>query len=332
MMANLLEDLLPDAPREAGILSAAARRDVAGMLREHAERGLDSETSVRLVAAALASSTAFGPEACRWAVREFAVAMGVLVVGTVPSAMPFPGADVDTSARTAAAETATAVPAATSPSPTDRLPGFRAAAGQGQVAAGPPGYLQAGAPGYVQPASPRRRRSLAAMLTAIGIVVAVAAAGAIGYRLAGSPHQSSGHHSLRSSLRDTPAASGSSSPAVTAPPTAAAGTGWIAQLASVEQSAGTAKLGQLLARIQVSVPQAMVLDSSDYASLRPGFWVVYYQANFANGVQALAFCAAHGLTTANQCLGRYLSHSAATFGYQCYPPAGSPSGNCYYRP
>lgn len=117
MMANLLEDLLPDAPREAGILSAAARRDVAGMLREHAERGLDSETSVRLVAAALASSTAFGLEACRWAVREFAVAMGVLVVGTVPSAMPFPGADVDTSARTAAAETATAVPAATSPSP-----------------------------------------------------------------------------------------------------------------------------------------------------------------------------------------------------------------------
>ena len=85
----------------------------------------------------------------------------------------------------------------------------------------------------------------------------------------------------------------------------------------------------MLARIQAHVPQALVLDSSQYASLRPGYWVIYYQGNFTNGVQALNFCAAHGLSTRNQCIGRYLSHDAAYIAYQCYPPAYNPSGNCY---
>jgi len=74
----------------------------------------------------------------------------------------------------------------------------------------------------------------------------------------------------------------------------------------------------------------MVLNSSDYASLVAGFWVIYYRANFTNGQEAVAFCAAHGFTTARECIGRYLSHSAADKGYQCRPPAASPSGSCYY--
>lgn len=74
-MGNLLQDLLPDAPREAGILTVAAQRNVAGMLRTHGEQGVDPEIAVRLAAAAFAGSTAFTMPACEWAARELAVAL-----------------------------------------------------------------------------------------------------------------------------------------------------------------------------------------------------------------------------------------------------------------
>jgi hypothetical protein len=356
LMANLLQDLLPGAPREAGILAAAAQKDVAGRLRDHVERGLDAATSVRLAAALLASSTAFTPEVCQWVALEFAVAMGVFPAGVAVSALPEAGANAAGSA-TAAARPETAGPAVTQPGTSDRASGGSIlaappdastvqptadgrATGLGtQSVAGPAvpasvaatgasGNVQAGMPGYGRAARPRRRRPLAALIVVICVVVVVAVAGVIGYRLAGSPHLGSADQPSSSSSPGTPAPSGSASPTASAPPAAPPGIGWIAQLASVNQSAGTAELGQLLARIRVSVPQATVLDSSGYASLRPGFWVIYYRGNFASGAQALTFCASHGFTTARQCIGRYLSHSPADFGYQCYPPAGSPSGNC----
>jgi hypothetical protein len=374
MMANLLQDLLPDAPREAGILSAAAQKNVAGTLREHAERGLDPATSVRLAAASLAATTAFTPEACRWAATEFAVAMDMLGGDTAVSAIPPARADSGHPATTPAEQPATAMRPVTPPGPTDsgsgpitpdrREPGPDPARGQappspqalraqpapavpagwpaagaagpawaapGPAADGPSWHPQPGPPGQAQ-IRPRRRRPLPAVMIAAGIVVALAAAGTAGYRLAASAHPSPADHRPGSSRPGTRAASRPASPATTTPPATAPSAAWIAQLASVSQSAGSAKLDHLLARIQISVPQATVLDSSDYASLRPGYWVIYYQADFGNGAQALAFCAAHGLTTANQCIGRYLSHSAADLGYQCYPPAASPSGNCYYSP
>jgi hypothetical protein len=375
MMANLLQDLLPDAPREAGILSAAAQKNVAGTLREHAERGLDPVTSVRLAAASLAATTAFTPEACRWAATEFAVAMDMLDGDTAVSAIPPSQADSSHPATAPAEEPATAMRAVTPPGPTDagsgpitadrREPGPDPARGEapppaqapqaqpapavpagwpaagtagpawaaapGPAAGGPPWHHQPGPAGQAQ-IPPRRRRPLPAVMIAAGIAVALAAAGTAGYRLAASAHPSPADHRPDSSSPGTPAASRPASPATTTAPATAPSAAWIAQLASVSQSAGIAKLDQLLARIQVSVPQATVLNSSDYASLRPGYWVIYYQAGFGDGAQALAFCAARGLTTANQCIGRYLSHSAADLGYQCYPPAASPTGNCYYSP
>jgi Protein kinase domain len=104
---------------------------------------------------------------------------------------------------------------------------------------------------------------------------------------------------------------------------------WIAQLASVSITDGTARLDEVLARIRLDIPRAKVLNSFDYASLRPGYWVIYYAGSFTTGTQALAYCAAHGRTTSNQCIGRYLSHNPADYYYRCYPPATNSSAACF---
>lgn len=83
VIRNLLGDLLPDAPREAGVLIAAAEHDLAGKLREELSQGLDVESSVRLTAASFASSTAFSPEACLWAAGEMAMASGLARPGQI---------------------------------------------------------------------------------------------------------------------------------------------------------------------------------------------------------------------------------------------------------
>ncbi|MEV5010440.1 protein kinase [Streptomyces sp. NPDC056159] len=103
---------------------------------------------------------------------------------------------------------------------------------------------------------------------------------------------------------------------------------WIAQLYSDPVSAGIADRDKRLATIRRSVPEAEVLRSDDYASLRPGYWVIYVPGPFTDGRSALALCAARGRTMANACIGRYLSTSAADFPLQCRPPADRPTGRC----
>jgi hypothetical protein len=107
---------------------------------------------------------------------------------------------------------------------------------------------------------------------------------------------------------------------------------WIAQLASIPVSAGESQLQQVLGEIRSNIPGVKFLDSSSYASLKPGYWVVYYSAAFGDGNQALAFCASHGRTVRDQCIGRFLSHNVADSGYMCFPPAGSQSRGCYHDP
>ncbi|MFD9415375.1 protein kinase [Streptomyces goshikiensis] len=110
---------------------------------------------------------------------------------------------------------------------------------------------------------------------------------------------------------------------------AAPGAGrWIAQLYSEPESAGTAVRDQRLAAIRATVPEARVLRSRDYASLRPGYWVVYAPGPFADGRAAVTFCAQKGRATANECIGRYLSTDQGDYAYQCTPPADSPGGRC----
>ncbi|MFD5425741.1 hypothetical protein [Streptomyces sp. NPDC127084] len=59
--------------------------------------------------------------------------------------------------------------------------------------------------------------------------------------------------------------------------------------------------------------------------------MVYAPGPFTSGASALAFCAERGRTTANSCIGRYLSTSADDYGFQCGPPASNPTGRCYRR-
>ena len=94
-------------------------------------------------------------------------------------------------------------------------------------------------------------------------------------------------------------------------------------------SAGTGRLQTVLGKVRLQISQAQVLHSSQYASLRPGYWVIYYAGSFTNGTQALAYCAAHGRGTRSQCIGRYLSHNTADYQYQCYPPASAGDPGCH---
>jgi hypothetical protein len=81
VMSNLLADLLPDEPRAARILIAAADEDVTGKLRELIANGMDVATAARLTATAFADATIFAPEACAWVVSAYAEAAGL---GTNP--------------------------------------------------------------------------------------------------------------------------------------------------------------------------------------------------------------------------------------------------------
>jgi eukaryotic-like serine/threonine-protein kinase len=105
---------------------------------------------------------------------------------------------------------------------------------------------------------------------------------------------------------------------------------WIAQLASVPVSAGSAQLQQTLDKVRTEIPEAEYLDSSNYSSLNPGYWVVYYRSSFGDGNQALSYCAAHGRTTRNQCVGRFLSGDEQDKSYICFPPSGSQATGCYH--
>ncbi|MFI1356687.1 serine/threonine-protein kinase [Streptomyces sp. NPDC020898] len=162
-----------------------------------------------------------------------------------------------------------------------------------------------------------RRRKRAAVSAALAVLVAVCA-GFLTLRLLdgngtdGDPGKAAGTTT-------------SSAPSTTPP--AAAGR-WIAQLFSEPVASGTAARDARLAAIRESVPEAEVLQSDTYASLRPGYWVIHAPGPFTDGRAALTFCRERGLTTASTCLGRYLSASAADFALQCAPPATAPTGRC----
>ncbi|MGI5197969.1 serine/threonine-protein kinase [Streptomyces sp. CA-288835] len=129
----------------------------------------------------------------------------------------------------------------------------------------------------------------------------------------------------------TPTATPSpSKPKQTTRPPAAPNKGdrWIAQLFSEPVSAGTAARDQRLAKIRQTVPEAVYVRSDNFASLRAGFWVIYAPGPFADGRAALNFCRDRGRTSANTCMGRYLSKNAADFALQCRPPAAAPTGRC----
>src|SRR5215470_10322787 len=91
IMSSLLADLLPQSPKVAGILVAAAGGRVAEQLRQHVSHGMGLAVASRLVTASFADSTLYLPDACAWVVAEFAVALGLTAdadQASVPTASP----------------------------------------------------------------------------------------------------------------------------------------------------------------------------------------------------------------------------------------------------
>lgn len=156
-MSNLLQDLLPDAVREAGLLVAAASAGVPGSLREHMSQGMDARTAVSLAASALATRTAFTSEACEWVSAELAVALGLMPAGAVrvtsPRAERTQAAVITADPRTEAAGDA----------------GVRSAAPERAVPAVPAG-LESSGPG----ANSARPRRIAPVVLAATCVLAAA--------------------------------------------------------------------------------------------------------------------------------------------------------------
>ncbi len=85
VMSNLLKDLLPDQPREAGLLVAAAQADLAGTLRGYVSQGLDPATAAKLTTGSFVSNTSHTPEACTWVVSELVLALGLDAAGQPPA-------------------------------------------------------------------------------------------------------------------------------------------------------------------------------------------------------------------------------------------------------
>jgi hypothetical protein len=86
-LSNLLADLLPDSPRIARILVAAAQDHVADELREHTAAGMDAATALRLTATMFADATMFPANACAWVVGEFSLALGLVSDNSAPPIM-----------------------------------------------------------------------------------------------------------------------------------------------------------------------------------------------------------------------------------------------------
>jgi hypothetical protein len=77
LMAGVIKDYLPDAPRETGILLAAVEHGVPETLRGHLASGMDTPTAISRTASWFADRTMYAPDASNWVVGEIALAMGL---------------------------------------------------------------------------------------------------------------------------------------------------------------------------------------------------------------------------------------------------------------
>jgi WD40 repeat protein len=140
-MANALEDLLPDAPRERAILVMAAKAGLAQSLHDYVAQGIDAGTAMNLTSATFEETSPLDPQACRWVVNELAVALGLTTLQPAAPAML-----IGQTQKADAADTALAAAPATETAPR------RSAEAPRPVSAPPlPG------PGWAQSQADRRR-------------------------------------------------------------------------------------------------------------------------------------------------------------------------------
>ncbi|MGP3975232.1 protein kinase domain-containing protein [Streptomyces sp. 8N114] len=140
-----------------------------------------------------------------------------------------------------------------------------------------------------------------------------------------------------SATKPSPAAEGSTGPTKD-PASSASPTGpgspantWVAQLGSVAKSDGTGERDKMHATLGRHGWGVRYMDSSRYASLRPGYWMFYApgpSGGFRSGQDVADWCVARGLTSSSQCVGRYVSDDAADRRYICAPDKSRDTGRC----
>ncbi|MFE9329912.1 protein kinase [Streptomyces sp. NPDC006925] len=114
-------------------------------------------------------------------------------------------------------------------------------------------------------------------------------------------------------------------------PTASPADTWVAQLGSVAKADGTGAREKMRAALSRKADGVRYLDSDSFASLRGGYWMFYSSGpadGFPDGTAAASWCSARGLTSSNQCVGRYVSDDAADRPYICAPGAAQGTGRC----
>jgi serine/threonine protein kinase len=174
----------------------------------------------------------------------------------------------------------------------------------------------------------RPRRRMPVIAAVITVAVAVTAGTSLVLTLRESDNRAGGTEGKggsSSSPARTPSRSQSQSP----PAEGLVTDVWIAQLASVSKSSGTAARDrQEKALRDKGISEVTYLDSSAYASLRAGYWM-FYVSHFDDGADAVSWCRAQGQSTRKECFGRYLSHRESDSGYLCNPASsGGTSGRC----
>src|SRR5665811_1830033 len=87
VLEGVCDDRLPDYPREANLVVAAARADVCAMLSQQ-QPSVGADAAVRLTASSLADSLSITPDAAVWVVGEFARAAGYHVSDAASVTMP----------------------------------------------------------------------------------------------------------------------------------------------------------------------------------------------------------------------------------------------------
>ncbi len=86
MLEGLLNDDVPQLPREVAMLTAAARFGVADRLAERVQQGVAADAAVTMVATEMTSRTAVDAAGAQWAARVFAQVIGYQV--TSPQSAP----------------------------------------------------------------------------------------------------------------------------------------------------------------------------------------------------------------------------------------------------
>ncbi|WP_431984380.1 protein kinase domain-containing protein [Streptomyces qinglanensis] len=123
----------------------------------------------------------------------------------------------------------------------------------------------------------------------------------------------------------------STSAARSSPPADSPAGTWVAQLGSVAKADGTGAREKMRAALSRKADGVRSLDSDRFASLRGGYWMFYSSGpagGFPDGTAAASWCSARGLTSSNQCVGRYVSDDAADRPYICAPGAAQGTGRC----